>query len=237
MHRHDPTVLADEERGRMTIRVLLADDHEIVRQGLRGLLEREDDIEVVAEVADGFEAVKLAGEITPHVVVMDISMAGMNGIEATRRIAAEVPQTRILCLSMHANEEFLWAALEAGAAGYMLKEGSSKELVEGIRTVMRGQKYLSPALTGTDMKGYTSQAPSGLTSKLAQLTAREREVLQLLAEGHSTKQVALRLQLSPKTIASHREHMLQKLDLDSIAGLTKNAIRHGLTTSDRMPRD
>ena len=221
----------------MTIRVLLADDHEIVRQGLRSLLEREDDIEVVAEVADGFEAVKLAGEITPHVVVMDLSMAGMNGIEATRRIAAEVPQTRVLCLSMHADEEYLWAALEAGAAGYVLKESSSSELVEGIRTVLRGQKYLSPALTGTVMKGYTAQTPSGLTSKLAQLTAREREVLQLLAEGHSTKQIALRLQLSPKTVASHREHLMQKLDLESIAGLTKYAIRHGLTTSQRAPPD
>lgn len=217
----------------MTIRVVLADDHRVVREGLRRLLEREEDVVVVGTVDDGQHAVEIAAEVAPDIVVMDVSMPGMNGIEATRRITGGGSGTKVLCLSMHAERQMVLEALRAGASGYLLKESSGVELVCALRTLAEGRKYISPAIAGIVVEALTSDARGGAGSPGEALTSREREVLQLLAEGHSTKQIAIRLNVSAKTVSSHREHVMHKLDIESIAGLTKYAIRHGLTTVDR----
>lgn len=217
----------------MPTRVLLADDHEILLGGLRSLLEREPGIEVVAEARDGLEAVALAHESRPDLAVMDVSMPGLNGIEATRRITSKQPRTRVLCLSSHADPVMVEAMLEAGAAGYLLKDNAVDELLRAIRVVAAGETYLSPRIAGGVVQGLlrggSGTAPA---SPVAQLTEREREVLQLVAEGHSNKQIAERLQVSAKTVGTHREHVMQKLDIHTVAGLTKFAIRHGLTSPD-----
>ena len=217
----------------MSIRIVLADDHAILRQGLQSLLAQEHDIEVVAEVTDGRQAIAVAQEKTPHVMVMDLAMPGMNGVEATRRITSESPKTKVLCLSMHAEEQFVLAALRAGASGYLLKGASSEELVRAIRTLADGHKYVSPAISETVLGALCTTASADHGSSLSRLTAREREILQLLAEGHSTKEIALHLDVSAKTVATHRENLMKKVEIETIAGLTKYAIRHGLTTSDR----
>ena len=217
----------------MSIRIVLVDDHAILRQGLQSLLAQEHDIEVVAEVTDGRQAIAVAQEKTPHVMVMDLAMPGMNGVEATRRITSESPKTKVLCLSMHAEEQFVLAALRAGASGYLLKGASSEELVRAIRALADGHKYVSPAISETVLGALCTTAPANHGSSLSRLTAREREILQLLAEGHSTKEIALHLDVSAKTVATHRENLMKKVEIETIAGLTKYAIRHGLTTSDR----
>ena len=211
-------------------RVLLADDHKILRQGLRTLLEQEKDIQVVGEADNGRSSVKLTSELAPDVVIMDVAMPDLNGIDATRRINEADPRTRVLALSMHSDGRYVKGMLQAGARGYILKDCAAEELTHAIRTVMAGQIYVSPGVTGTIVNDYVRQLTAA--DEPATLTRREREVLQLLAEGSSTANIAAGLHLSVKTIETHRKRIMDKLDLRSIAELTKYAIREGITTVD-----
>ncbi len=219
----------------MTVRILLADDHRIVHQGLSALIEKQRDMKVVATAIDGREAVRLARELEPDVVLMDVAMPGMSGVEATRQITAELPTVKVLCLSMHLERRYVAAVFEAGAAGYLLKDCALEELAEAIRQVVAGRSFLSPSVAATVVGDYAAHLSGDTGADASPLSGREREVLQLLAEGHSTREIAERLHLSPKTVGSHRERIMRKLGIDSIAGLTKYAIRHGLTTAERDP--
>ncbi len=216
----------------MSVRIVLADDHTIFLSGLRTLLEKEPDLEVVAEVRDGREAVSVVHEKRPDLVVMDLSMPGMNGIEATRQITTKWPRVKVLCLSMHAEEQFVAAVLEGGASGYLLKDCVLNELLTAIRTVMANQIFHCPTITTSVVHSYRAQRAATQPSLFSLLTDREREVLQLIAEGHSTKNIAARLHLSVKTIDTHRQRIMDKLNIHSVAGLTKYAIRHGLTATE-----
>lgn len=216
----------------MSTRVLLVDDHEMFLSGLNSLITNQPGMEVVGQAGDGLEAVKAVQICKADVVVMDISMAGMNGIEATREIITKHPGVKVLCLSMHAERRFVAAALDAGASGYLLKDNSFEELVDAIHTVKRNQIYLCPAVAGTVVEAYRAQRSDGESTVFSLLTRREREVLQLLAEGRSTKEIASRLDLSLKTVGTHRGHIMEKLSIHSVAGLTKYAIREGLTTAE-----
>jgi len=210
---------------------MLVDDHGIIRDGLRSLLEKQDDVEVVAEADDGRGAIALVREHQPDVVIMDISMPGLNGIDASRRIVADNPEVKIITLSIHSNRRFVSDMLKAGASGYVLKECLFDELVQAVRTVAAGDIYLSPRITGVVVDDYVEHLSSETRrSKLAALSEREREVLQMLAEGKSTKNTALTLHVSPKTIESNRRRIMEKLDIHSVAELTKYAIREGLTS-------
>lgn len=214
------------------IRVALADDHGLMRAGLCALLSREPDLEVVGTANDGAEAVRLARELRPDVFVTDVSMPGLNGVDAIRRIRAEEPGVRMLCLSMHDTSRMVLAALDAGARGYVLKEGPGEELGQAIRKVMANQVYLSPELVGVvvdEMRHRHQRAPEATGDAL---TPRERELVQLLSEGYSTAEMAERLHVSVKTVATHREHVMQKLNLHSVAELTRYALREGLTSLD-----
>ncbi len=215
----------------MTARILLADDHEIVLDGVHAMLEREPEFEVIGKVTDGGKAVRLSREQVPDIVVMDLTMPGMSGIEATRLIATKQPAVKVLCLSMHADRGFVMAALEAGASGYVLKDAAKKELLHAICTVMKGQVYLSPAIAGMVVDAVRSRDAASDSSNFALLTAREREVLQLVVHGETTRQIACRLHLSVKTVGTHRRQIMDKLNIDNIAGLTKFAIREGLTSA------
>ena len=214
----------------MTIKVFIADDHQIVRQGLRTLLEREPDLEVVAEAENGRSTVRLARESHPEVIIMDVAMPDMNGIEATRQIISEMPKVKVIALSMYADRRFVANMLKAGASGYLLKDCASEELVRAIRVVMAHKTFLSPGVADIVVKDYV-QAPLGReASVFSILSNREREVLQLMAEGKSTNQIADCLHVSVKTVETHRQQMMQKLKMHSVAELTKYAIREGLTT-------
>jgi two-component system response regulator NreC len=212
-------------------RVLLADDHKILREGLRTLLEQESDIQVVGEADNGRTSVKLASELAPDVVIMDVAMPDLNGIDATRRITEAEPNTRVLALSMHSDGRYVRGMLQAGARGYILKDCAAEELTRAIRTVMANQVYVSPGVTGTIVDDYVRQLSADIDEP-ATLSHREREVLQLLAEGGSTAQIAECLHLSVKTVETHRKRIMDKLGLRSIAELTKYAIREGITTLD-----
>ena len=217
----------------MNIRVLLVDDHRIVRDGLRALLEREPDFEIVGQAEDGLGAVRLARELSPDVLVTDLSMPGLNGVEAVRRIRANNPDVRIVCLSVHDDRRLVLEVIEAGASGYVLKGCSFDELVRGIRMVMANQIYLSTELVGIFVEQYRRRDDEAATSmKRSPLTSREREIVQLFSEGHSTNDIAERLHLSSKTVATHREHIFDKLQLASVAELTRYAIREGLSSLD-----
>ena len=213
----------------MSIRILLADDHRILRDGLRALIEQNPDMEVVAQAEDGRTAVRLVREHRPDVAIMDIGMPELNGMEAARQIVGRIPGVKVIALSIHAERWYVAGMFQAGASGYLLKNCAFEELVQAIRTVMAGQRYLSPAITDVVVEDFVRYA--GTTDGLPPsfLTAREREVLQLLAEGHTTKEIADRLQVSAKTVDVHRQNTMAKLDLHSIADLTKYAIRAGLT--------
>ena len=214
----------------MTIKVFIADDHQIVRQGLRTLLEREPDLEVVAEAENGRSTVRLARESHPEVIIMDVAMPDMNGIEATRQIISEMPKVKVIALSMYADRRFVANMLKAGASGYLLKDCASEELVRAIRVVLTHKTFLSPGVADIVVKDYV-QAPLGSeVSAFSVLSNREREVLQLMAEGKSTNQIAECLHVSVKTVETHRQQMMQKLKMHSVAELTKYAIREGLTT-------
>ena len=212
------------------MRIILADDHRIVREGLKSLLVAEPDMQVVGEADDGRKALELVDESPADVVVMDVGMPNLNGIEATRRIAADHPRTRVIALSMHSDRRFVSEMLKAGASGYLLKDGAFEELVGAIRTVAAGRTYLSPRVADVVVDDYLKRMPKGEASAYASLSAREREVLQLLAEGKATKEAAAILHVSVKTVETHRRQIMMKLDLYSVAELTKYAIREGLTS-------
>ncbi len=217
----------------MTTRLLLVDDHRIVREGLRVLLGDKLDLDIVGEAVDGREAVRLAADLSPDVVLMDVAMRGMNGIEATRQIVAARPDTRILALSMHNDGRFVGEMLRAGASGYLLKDCAAEEIAAAIRTVLDGQVYLSPAVSAGGAGAAGTRVPErrrGRSTSL--LTAREREVLQLVAEGKTSAAIAALLGVSIKTIETHRKQIMDKLGIRSIAGLTKYALREGLTNLD-----
>ena len=216
----------------MTVTVLLADDHRIFRDGLRPLLAAQPDLEVVAEAEDGLEALRLARELEPTVAVLDISMPGLNGLEVTRRLAREAPAVRTVILSMHSDRRFVLEALRAGARGYLLKDAGFEELLVAIREVCEDRIHLGAAVSEQVIRDYVSLADAEEGSAFALLSAREREVLQLLAEGLATKEIADRLNLSVKTVESHRKAVMDKLEIRSIAELTKYAIREGLTPLD-----
>jgi DNA-binding NarL/FixJ family response regulator len=217
----------------MPLKVLLADDHDLIREGLRALLENEPDLVVVGEADNGRDAVRLARDLQPNVIVMDIAMPDLNGIDATTQVVAQAPRTRIIALSMHSDRRFVAAALKAGAAGYLLKNCAFAELADAIRTVAANQTYLSPRIAGVVVDDYVSRLPVAADASGPALTPREREVLQLLAEGKATKQIAAALHASVSTIETHRRHIMNKLGLHSVAELTKYAIREGLTTSEQ----
>lgn len=214
----------------MGIRIILADDHKIIREGLKALLEKQQGMEVVAEAQDGISTVRLAKKLLPDIVIMDIGMPDMNGIDATRSITSETKNVKIIALSMHSDRRFVLEMLKAGASGYLLKDSAFEELTLAINTVMSGQPYLSPKITDVVIKEYIHAMPKNEVSVFTALTNREREVLQLIAEGKSTKQIASYLNVSVKTIETHRQQIMEKLNIHSIAELTKYAIREGITS-------
>jgi DNA-binding NarL/FixJ family response regulator len=214
----------------MSIKILLADDHRIMREGLRSLIEKESDIKVVAEAAGGRTAVRLAREISPDVVVMDITMPDLNGIEATQQILSEAPNIKVLALSMHSDDYFVASMLKARASGYLPKDCATKELVQAIRAVVGGETYLSPKVAGIVVQGYRRVLSKSQPTRAPELTLREREVLQLVAEGETSKKIAARLQVSVKTIEAHRQQIMDKLNIRTIAGITKYAIQKGITS-------
>ncbi|MGH9749144.1 MAG: response regulator transcription factor [Candidatus Polarisedimenticolia bacterium] len=217
-------------------RVLIADDHTIVRQGLRAILDAEPDVKVVGEAADGREAVRKAQQLAPDVVVMDVSMPRMNGLEATSRIVQDNPRVRVLALTMHSSEEYVYSLLKAGARGYLLKESAAAELVEAIRAIQGGGTYLHPSISVKVVNEYLKR-PSPTTRPGGDdvLTAREREVLQLIAEGNTNKEIAGQLMLSVKTIENHRTRIMNKLEIHNVAGLTRYAISRGMVTAGPQP--
>jgi two-component system, NarL family, response regulator NreC len=215
----------------MPIRILLADDHTVVRDGLRALLERQADMTVVAEAADGRDSVRLAEEQNPDVVVMDIAMPNMNGIEATRRILASCPGTAVVILSMHQDESYVLRSLKAGAKGYLLKDSLRTDVIEAIRAVALGRSYLTRKVSRILQEDYVRQLDRrGLDDSYDLLTDREREVLQLVAEGQTNKEVASLLNISLTTVETHRTHILQKLGLHSVPELILYAVRKGIIT-------
>mgnify|MGYP000848155644 FL=1 len=217
----------------MNVRVILADDHQVIREGLRNLIEEQQDMEVVAEASNGRAAIKLCMEMKPDVIVMDVAMPDLNGIEATRQVVSECPATKVLALSMHADKHYAAGMLGAGASGYVLKDCAFDELADAIRRVASGGSYLSPEIEGVVLRDYVERlSGEGGDSAFSVLTDREREVLQLVAEGHTTKQIADSLHVSVKTVESHRQNIMDKLEIRSIAELTKYAIREGLTSLD-----
>jgi len=214
----------------MNVRILLVDDHDIVRAGLRSILQSEKTVEVVGEAADGRTALQLVGELSPAIVLMDISMPDMNGLEATRQIVAHKGGTRVIALSMHSDRQFVIEILKAGASGYLMKNSVAPELPAAIRAVASGKIYLSPSVTDIVVDDYVRNvSPSG-KSTLETLSPREREVLQLLAEGKTSKEIAAALHVSQKTAESHRAQLMERLNIHTVAELTKYAIRQGLTS-------
>jgi len=213
----------------MAIRVLLVDDHELMREGLRAILERERDIEVVGEAASGREAIAQADSLAPDVVIMDVAMQDMNGVEATRQIRAAQHQVRVVALSSHADRRYVTAILEAGASGYLLKADAYDELRRAVHAVAQGRSYLCAGVAGAVIEAASGKgaAPG---SVFARLGPREREVLQLLAEGLTSPQIASRLHVATTTVESHRRNLMSKLGLHSVAELTKYAVREGLTS-------
>ena len=214
----------------MSIKVLLVDDHAIIREGLRSLLEKQPEMEVIADTDDGRKALDLVRELLPDLIIMDITMPGLNGIEATRRITAEFPAVKVIALSIHSKRRYVVDMLSAGAAGYILKECLFDELVKAIRAVAAGERYLSSRITDVVVSDYVKRLSATTDSPLETLSIREREVLQLVAEGKSTKQIALELHVSTKTIEANRRQIMEKLNIHSVAELTKYAVREGLTT-------
>lgn len=210
----------------MKTRILLADDHGVVRKGLRFLLESEPDLEVVGEAADGHEAIEMAERLEPNVIVMDIGMPRLNGIDATTQIVRARPQTAVIILSMHSDETYLVRTLSAGARGYLLKDSAEEDLVRAIRSVSQGRPFFSPAISRALLDDYVRRLQqSGVTDSYELLTDREKEVLQLLAQGKTNKDVAALLDVSPYTVETHRTHIMQKLNLHNTAEIVLYAVR------------
>jgi DNA-binding NarL/FixJ family response regulator len=211
------------------IRVVVVDDHQLVKEGICSLLKDEPEVEVIGDAADGRAAVRMAEELAPDVVLMDVALPGLNGVEATRQIVKSRPRVRVLALSMYADGNYVSEMLKAGAAGYLLKDCDLEELTRAIRTVAADHTYLSPQISNLVVSDYLEHLPEDGQSPAEVLTPREREVLQLLAEGKSVKDIAAKLKVSIKTVETHRRQIMEKLDIHSIAELTKYAIRRGLT--------
>ncbi len=211
-------------------RVLLADDHTIVRQGLRALLDSQEDIEVVGEAEDGRQAIENVKQLVPDIVVMDITMPSLNGIEATRQIKKLNPEIKVLVLTVHINEEYIYQVFQAGASGYLLKESAVSDLVSAINVAKKGEIFLSPSISKIIVKDYMKHAEgeSGGFNSLNLLTGREREILQLIAEGRTNKETAHLLKLSVKTVDVHRAHIMGKLNIHDVTGLVKYSIKKGL---------
>jgi DNA-binding NarL/FixJ family response regulator len=213
------------------VRILLAEDHTLVRAGIRALLESLDGVEVVAEAADGREALRLTQAHAPDILLMDITMKEMNGLEAAARLAREHSATRVIILSMHADQLYVRQALQAGAAGYLLKGADVAELELALKAVARGDTYLSPSVS-KDLVGGLLNGKAPAANPLDTLTPRQREILQLIAEGRTTKEIAGKLDLSIKTVETHRAQLMERLDIHDVAGLVKFAIRAGLVQAD-----
>jgi DNA-binding NarL/FixJ family response regulator len=220
------------------IRVLLADDHTLVRAGIRSLLQNLPGIQVVGEAGNGREALSRIEALRPDVVLMDIAMSDLNGLEATARVIKEYPGVRVIILSMHANEEYVWQALRAGASGYLLKDAGMAELEIAVKAVARGETYLSPPISKQVISDYmhrTGGEPEpggGSAHELDRLTPRQREILQLIAEGSTTQAIAQKLDISIKTVETHRTQLMERLNIHDIAGLVRYAIRVGLVKPD-----
>ena len=211
------------------IRILLADDHTVVRQGLRKVLEERSDWEVVAEAGDGREAVRLAEQHKPDVAILDVAMPLLNGIESTRQIVRRVPNTRVLVLSMHADEAYVTQILQAGATGYLLKDSADVDLLQAVSEVAQGKSFFSPAIARVMLDDYVRQlADKGVTDRYESLSEREREIFQLIAEAKTNKEIASLLNVSPSTDETHRAHIMEKLDLHSAAEIVLYAVRRGV---------
>jgi two-component system response regulator NreC len=216
----------------MKVRILLADDHQIMREGLKALLGKRSSIEVIAEAENGIEALNIARQERPDVIVMDIAMPDINGIEVTRQLRSELADIKIIALSMHSDRRFVSEILKAGASAYVLKHAAFEDLEKAIKAVMMNRTFLSADILESVVSDYVSQLSSSEYDAYRKLSDRERQVLQLLAEGNSTKEIAFKLHVSVKTIESHRQNIMNKLGIRTLAGLTKFAIREGLTSLD-----
>jgi DNA-binding NarL/FixJ family response regulator len=214
----------------MKVRILLSDDHQIMREGLKALLEKHPSMQVIAEAENGIETLEIASREKPDVVIMDIAMPDMNGIEATRRLISEREDIKIIALSMHSDRRFVTEILKAGASAYVLKQSAFEDLVKAIKAVMANRRFLSADIFESVMSEYVSQLSKTGYEAYRELSDRERQVLQLLAEGNSTKEIAYKLHVSVKTVESHRQNIMTKLEIHSLAGLTKFAVREGLTS-------
>lgn len=213
----------------MSVKIIIADDHKIMRDGLRNLLEKESGLEVVAEAKNGREAIQLTEQLRPDIVIMDISMDDLNGMDATRTIVGKGWGTKVIALSMHADKRFVAGMFEAGAMAYLLKECAYNELIQAIRQTVSGRTYLCSMISGVVIRDYIQRMRKNEASLLS---PREKEILQLLAEGSTTKRIADQLKVSVKTVETHRQHVMEKLNIFSIAELTKYAIKEGITSLD-----
>ena len=218
----------------MSIKVIIADDHKIMRDGLKSMLEKQRDIEIIAEASDGQTTVELAIKLKPDVIIMDIAMPDMNGIEATCQIIEKSPEIKVIALSMHSDRQFIIEMLNAGASGYLLKDCAFHELINAIHSVASNRSYLSPEIADIMIKEFKHVISKESLSVFSLLTSRERQVLQLIAEGKTTKEIAYTLKVSTKTIETYRQQIMYKLDIHTIAGLTKYAVREGLTSIEEL---
>ena len=214
----------------MKVRILLADDHQIMREGLKALLGKHSSLEVIAEAENGIEALAIARRERPDVIIMDIAMPDINGIEVTRQLKSELADIKIIALSMHSDRRFVSEILKAGASAYVLKQAAFEDLENSIKAVMLNRTFLSADILESVVSDYVSQLSTSEYDAYRQLSDRERQVLQLLAEGNSTKEIAFKLHVSVKTIETHRQNIMNKLDIRTLAGLTKFAVREGLTS-------
>lgn len=216
----------------MAVRIVIADDHSILREGLKALIAKETGLEIVAEADTGMNALKRVREFSPDVVIMDVAMPELNGIEATRQMVTDFPEIKVIALSMHSDRRFVIEMLRAGAHGFVLKHAAFEELIQAIHSVVVGNSFLSSSIVDVVVRDYVKKLGGTDSPAYNQLTIRERQVLQMLAEGRSTKEIAFSLNVSVKTIETHRSNIRDKLGIDSLAELTKFAIREGLTTLD-----
>jgi two-component system, NarL family, response regulator NreC len=216
----------------MAVTILLADDHHVMRQGLRMLLEAQENFRVVAEAGDGLEAVKLAEHLKPHVLIVDLMMPGINGLEVARQVSHHSPQTRIIVLSMYGHEPYVLEALRNGAVGYVLKDANAAELLRAVHEVVAGRRYLSPPLSEQAIEAYLQKAQDAGLDLYETLTTREREVLQLAAEGRTNADIAAVLYVSPRTVETHRAHLMHKLGLRTQADLIRYALKRGILPMD-----
>jgi len=213
----------------MSIKIIIVDEHRILREGLSTLIAKQSDMEIIGEATDGREALQLLEKLMPDLILMDVTMPNLNGIEATRKIKSKNPEIEIIALSLHSDRRYVLGMIDAGASGYLLKECAFEELVRAINTVMAKKKYLSPGISDILIEEYVKKTTQDKPTIYSKLTPREREILQLIAEGKNTKEIARYLFISVKTVETHRRHIKKKLKVQSVAELTKIAIREGLT--------